>query len=401
MQRPRNVLPLNMPRQRPFLIDVSRLIWRAWSLRLPTGIDRVCLAYLAHYGARSHAVIQRRSLRIILNAKASDALFQLLLHGGPRMRTKLTTCLAQTGWQRERNVRGKLYLNVGHTGLDARSLPNWLRRTKLRPVYFAHDLIPITHPHYCRAGEADRHTKRMRNLLESADGVIANSQGTLDQLAQFAIDQNLPFPEHRLVALLGTEAMPMKAPSLDRPSRPYFVMIGTIEARKNHLLMLKIWQRLVQDLGEKAPMLMLIGQRGWEIGEVAQILDQDHSLQGHVVELGRCSDAQMIGLLSGARALLMPSFAEGFGIPVIEALQSGTPVIASDLGVFREVAGDIPLYLRPDDLTAWTEAILSYSDVSEDRQRQLPLIANYVAPTWGDHFRKVESWIEGIVQNSL
>lgn len=397
MQRPRNVLPLNMPRQRPFLIDVSRLIWRAWSLRLPTGIDRVCLAYLAHYGARSHAVIQRRSLRIILNAKASDALFQLLLHGGPRMRTKLTTCLAQTGWQRERNVRGKLYLNVGHTGLDARSLPNWLRRTKLRPVYFAHDLIPITHPHYCRAGEADRHTKRMRNLLESADGVIANSQGTLDQLAQFAIDQNLPFPEHRLVALLGTEALPMKAPSLDRPSRPYFVMIGTIEARKNHLLMLKIWQRLVQDLGEKAPMLMLIGQRGWEIGEVAQILDQDHSLQGHVVELGRCSDAQMIGLLSGARALLMPSFAEGFGIPVIEALQSGTPVIASDLGVFREVAGDIPLYLRPDDLTAWTEAILSYSDVSEDRQRQLPLIANYVAPTWGDHFRKVESWIEGIV----
>ena len=397
MQRPRNVLPLNMPRQRPFLIDVSRLIWRAWSLRLPTGIDRVCLAYLAHYGARSHAVIQRRSLRIILNAKASDALFQLLLHGGPRMRTKLTTCLAQTGWQRERNVRGKLYLNVGHTGLDARSLPNWLRRTKLRPVYFAHDLIPITHPHYCRAGEADRHTKRMRNLLESADGVIANSQGTLDQLAQFAIDQNLPFPEHRLVALLGTEALPMKAPSLDRPSRPYFVMIGTIEARKNHLLMLKIWQRLVQDLGEKAPMLMLIGQRGWEIGEVAQILDQDHSLQGHVVELDRCSDAQMIGLLSGARALLMPSFAEGFGIPVIEALQSGTPVIASDLGVFREVAGDIPLYLRPDDLTAWTEAILSYSDVSEDRQRQLPLIANYVAPTWGDHFRKVESWIEGIV----
>ena len=68
-----------MPRQRPFLIDVSRLIWRAWSLRLPTGIDRVCLAYLAHYGARSHAVIQKQSLRIVLNAKASDALFQLLL----------------------------------------------------------------------------------------------------------------------------------------------------------------------------------------------------------------------------------------------------------------------------------------------------------------------------------
>ena len=393
-------MPINMTHQRPFLIDVSRLIWRAWSLRLPTGIDRVCLAYLAHYGTRSHAVIQKRNLRIVLNAKASDALFQLLLHGGPRIRTSLAICLAKSGWQRERDVRGKIYLNVGHTGLDAPSLPNWLNRNKLRPVFLVHDVIPITHPHYCRAGEADRHTKRMRNLLESADGVITNSQDTLDQLAQFALDQNAAFPEHKLVALLGTEALPMTAPFADCPNRPCFVVVGTIEARKNHLLLLKIWQRLILDLGDKAPILLLIGQRGWEIDDVARILDQDDSLQGHVIELGRCGDSQMIGLVSGAKALLMPSFAEGFGIPVIEALQSGTPVSASDLGVFREVAGDIPLYLRPDDLTAWTEAILSYSDVSEDRQRQLSLIANYVAPTWGDHFRKVESWIEGIAQNS-
>ncbi|MEY3635163.1 MAG: hypothetical protein RLZZ61_1573 [Pseudomonadota bacterium] len=385
-----------MPQQRPFLIDVSRLIWRAWSLRLPTGIDRVCLAYLAHYGTRSHAVIQKRSLRIVLNAKASDALFRLLLLGGPRMRTNLTACLAQTGWQRERNVRGKLYLNVGHTGLDARSLPRWLKRNRLRPVYLAHDLIPITHPHYCRAGEADRHTKRMRHLLESADGVIANSQDTLDRLEQFAIEQHLPLPKHRLVALLGTEALPITVPSFDGLSRPYFVVIGTIEARKNHLLLLKIWQRLVQDLGEKAPMLLLIGQRGWEIDDVVQILDQDRSLQGHVVELGRCSDAQMSGLLGGARALLMPSFAEGFGIPVIEALQSGTPVIASNLGVFREVAGDIPLYLRPDDAAGWIDAILSYSAGSEDWKRQVSLIANYAAPNWKDHFRRVDSWLEGV-----
>jgi glycosyltransferase involved in cell wall biosynthesis len=356
----------------------------------------VCLAYLSHYGTRSHAVIQKRSLRIVLNAKASDALFQLLLHGRTHVRSNLTAFLAQNGWQRERDVRGKLYLNVGHTGLDARSLPNWLKRTKLRSIYLVHDLIPITHPHYCRAGEADRHVRRMRHLLESADGVIANSQDTLDQLALFASSQRIPFPKHKLVALLGTKEPQIAATSIVRPSRPYFVVIGTIEARKNHLLLLKIWQRLVRDLGEKAPMLMLIGQRGWEIDDVAQILDEDHSLQGHVVELGRCSDAQMIGLVGGARALLMPSFAEGFGIPVIEALQSGTPVIASNLDVFREFAGDIPLYLRPDDAEAWMDAILSYSEGSEDRQRQVELIPNYAAPNWEDHFRHVDSWLESV-----
>lgn len=147
-------------------------------------------------------------------------------------------------------------------------------------------------------------------------------------------------------------------------------------------------------------MLLLIGQRGWAIDEVAQILDQDHRLRGHVVEMGRCSDAQMIGLLRGARALLMPSFAEGFGIPVIEALEAGTPVIASDLGVFREVAGDIPLYLRPDDPAAWMDATLSYAAGAEDRQRQVSLIVNYSAPSWEDHFRRVDSWLETILKDS-
>jgi glycosyltransferase involved in cell wall biosynthesis len=94
--------------------------------------------------------------------------------------------------------------------------------------------------------------------------------------------------------------------------------------------------------------------------------------------------------------LLTPSFAEGFGIPVIEALQSGTPVIASNLDVFREFAGDIPLYLRPDDAEAWMDAILSYSEGSEDRQRQVELIPNYAAPNWEDHFRHVDSWLESV-----
>ena len=61
-------MPLTKAQQRPFLLDVSRLIWRAWTRRLPTGIDRVCLAYLEHYAPRSHALIQKGSLRIVLNA---------------------------------------------------------------------------------------------------------------------------------------------------------------------------------------------------------------------------------------------------------------------------------------------------------------------------------------------
>ena len=102
-------------------------------------------------------------------------------------------------------------------------------------------------------------------------------------------------------------------------------------------------------VGDQAPDLIIIGQRGWEASEAIAMLDEPGPLQGHVHELGRCTDKEMGDLLTGARAMLMPSFVEGFGLPIVEALQLGVPVIASDLPVFRELAGGILTYLDPGD----------------------------------------------------
>ena len=86
---------------RPLLLDASRLIWRRWVGRLPTGIDRVCLAYLEQYGARSQAVIQGKGLRRILNEAASDRLFELLVSPGPTFRADLTRLLGRE-WRGKR-----------------------------------------------------------------------------------------------------------------------------------------------------------------------------------------------------------------------------------------------------------------------------------------------------------
>ena len=99
-------------------------------------------------------------------------------------------------------------------------------------------------------------------------------------------------------------------------------------------------------------------------------------------------------MLGGARALLMPSFAEGFGLPIIEALELGTPVIASDLPVYREIVGDIPTYLDPLDGPSWERAIRAFLQDGGEREHRVRAASGYRAPDWATHFDKVEGWLD-------
>ncbi len=379
---------------REYLIDVSRLIWRSWTRRLPTGIDRVCLAYLNHFGGRAQAVVQSGRLRFILSPSQSDRLFsQLLRPPGPVTRLELAKCLASSASSlaRKPDRSGLLYFNVGHTGLDEASLPRWIRRNHLRAIYMVHDLIPLTHPEYCRNGEAARHGKRIDNVLASATGIICNSQATIDELETHAKSRGGVLPPTVATWISG----PSPDASADKPpmSTPYFVMVGTIEGRKNHGLILDVWSALVAERGDGAPTLVIIGQRGWQAEAALARLDRPADFAGRLLQLDRCGDEDLSAWLAGARALLMPSFAEGFGLPVVEALQSGTPVICSNLPVFSEIAGGIATLLDPQDQPGWKNAVISFLGDSPDRTRQVLAMRSYVAPTWPNHFKIVDSWL--------
>jgi glycosyltransferase involved in cell wall biosynthesis len=378
----------------PYLLDVTRLIWRRWKGRFPTGIDRVCLAYLRQFGGRAQAVIQHNHFRRILDRCASRALFDLLEGPPDRFRRQLPGGVLRNLRGLNAEGHGRLYLNIGHTGLDSPGFRDWVGRSNVRPVYLVHDLIPITHPEFCRAGEADRHRRRIRTVLTTATGVIGNSQATLDELTLFAREEQLPKPQG-ISAWLGAEPLP--APTASESDRPTFVVLSTIEARKNHLMLLRIWSKLIDELGSQAPRLLIIGQRGWEAEPVFDLLDHSENLRGHVVELSRCSDSQLSDHLASARALLFPSLAEGYGLPLVEALGIGVPVIASDLPVFREIGADIPTYLEPRDEHAWRAAILDYSrEDGAERQSQLRRMKAFNAPSWTSHFATVDGWLKSL-----
>jgi glycosyltransferase involved in cell wall biosynthesis len=228
--------------------------------------------------------------------------------------------------------------------------------------------------------------------LESACGIICNSQATVEELNTFAEAERLETPPIVASWISGQVA---KRPTVSvNPSRPYFVALGTIEGRKNHELLLDVWNNLIEERGQDiVPDLVIVGQRGWKAEGIIELLDDPERFGRHVRELGSCEDEELAELLSGATALLMPSLAEGFGLPIIEALQLGTPIIASELTVFREIAGEIPQFLDPTDVGAWTEAIVRFLGDEREGAKQRLLMAAYRPPTWETHFAVVEPWL--------
>ena len=381
----------------PLLLDVSRLVWRCWTGTRPTGIDRICLAWMHYYGPRAQAVIIHRYGNVILPMKTSQALFQLL--GQPdrsrsdraRFRTALAALLiTRIAHLRDRlDGHGRFLLNPGHTGLDRPGIFPWTRARHLRPICLVHDLIPITHPQFCRAGEEVRHRRRMSSVLDIACGVVTNSADTLKTLSDFAGAEGRLLPS-ATVAWPGVPAMP--AVSQLASAEAIFVVLGTIEARKNHAMLLELWRRMIDSAdGKPLPQLVIVGRRGWQAEGVFARLDSGE-FGDRVIEVGPADDLRLAELLATARALLFPSHAEGFGMPLVEALAAGVPVLASDLPAFREIGQDVPEFLPTDDLAAWGEAVADYAnEASVRRTAQLERLERFHAPDWERHFAKINS----------
>lgn len=387
----------------PLLLDASRLVWRRWTGNRATGIDRICHAWMEHYGPRAQAVIVHRQGQAILPFKTSQALFRLLAqpeHGNGgvvRFRAALAAmAICRFGHLRDRlEGRMRFWLNPGHTGLDRPGLAGWTRRRELRPVYLVHDLIPITHPQFCREGEDERHRRRMRTVLETGAGVIANSAQTMDALREYAVAEGHVLPPSA-VAWPGTPILPRQP--FRESAEPTFVVLGTIEGRKNHALLLSLWRRMLDESGSgPVPRLVIIGRRGWQADHVFAELDRG-AFGSRVEELGPLDDARLADTLACARALLFPSFAEGYGIPLAEALAGGLPVIASDLPVFREIGQGVPELIPTRDEDAWLAAITDYSRPgSARRARQLERLAGFKVPDWRGHFGVVDGLLAALI----
>jgi glycosyltransferase involved in cell wall biosynthesis len=359
---------------RPIWLDLTRLLERACTGSF-TGIDRVELAYAEALAAMApertrFVTLGRVSCRLVPLPHPAALRFIADVRcawrdGHPRdCRMGAARLLARAVIAPSANWISPIYLLVSHRHLDREAaLAAALRRADATFVPLIHDVIPLEYPEYGRPGESSRHLRRMATVARLADGVAVNSAATGSALGRY-----LPpgLPVH--VCPLGVSRLP-DGGAAGCGESAYFLCVGTIEPRKNHLLLLNLWRQLVAAYGETAPRLVLVGRRGWENENVLDLLDRCPSLKHHVMELGTVPDTRLAELLRGARALLMPSFAEGFGLPVAEALAHGVPVISSDLPALREAGGDVPEYLDPLDGPAWAAAVMDYAAGKSPRSR--------------------------------
>lgn len=408
--------PTQSPPPARLILDLSRLLYAAWS-RTPKGIPRVELAYAQHFMTgepdRLHfavldalgrlRIVDDRSARAFTRAisryweggvGSTAAFWRVALHA---LWIHLVLLL-RPGGDLARFVAGRggrfHYIIPSQLHLERRSLIETLKARDLKLVVFIHDILPTLFPHYFTEQDAGLYHRRMENAARLADAIVVNSESTAEAFKS-RFGQSLRAGA-LVVAPLGIAPPGRIEPPPVLPQEPYFVMLGTIEPRKNHRLILELWLDLHEELGASTPRLLVVGERGWKSREVIDLLESNTS-HGFVTECGRLSDAAVAGLLKGARALLLPSFAEGYGLPLAEALTQGTPVLCSDIPVFREVGGDIPSYIDPTDGRAWRAAVLDYVQArSTQRDAQLRRLASWSRPTWAQHFAVVEGALHEI-----
>lgn len=386
------------------LLDLTRLISRVG--RGPdTGIDRVERAYLdwaLESSAPLNSVVRTSAGNSILDRDATEQL-RARLDGQTDWGTRDARALVgvktpKSRSRAESDVRrlskfmirngdlsgvqlsdNSIYLNVGHSNLRS----DWLGLVKasgLKIASFVHDIIPLEHPEFQKPGAATQFEAKMKAVFANSDIVITNSVDT---------KMRLPATCPIVVAPLGV-ALESQGIEPKRNSRPYFVVLGTIEPRKNHALLLDIWEQHRPDAD-----LFIVGQRGWNNDDVFRRLDTYKS-GGRIIEISDMSDPDLASLLKGAKALLFPSFAEGFGLPGLEAASLGVPVICGDLAIHRETLGSYPVYADIADLYEWKNAI--EQAIAEDNKgtaRPMPKI-----PTWADHFAILDRALGQLVEHA-
>ena len=255
--------------------------------------------------------------------------------------------------------RGAVYLNIGQLGWAAPFTTRWLaRRPDIRPVFMLHDAIPVERRDLVSGLGHWTHRMMLHAVARRAAGLIVTTEAAAASVrAALAARGLAPVPTVGIALPVAPAFLGPAAPAPLPAVAPYFLVCGAIEPRKNLPMLLDVWQALRDRSGAAAAAVPALVVAGALARGGAPIQARLAAAGPSVVAAARLSTPGLRRLMEGARALLMPSLAEGFGLPIVEALALGTPVLASDLPAHREAGGSSAAYLDPADPAAWTEAV--------------------------------------------
>ena len=261
-----------------------------------------------------------------------------------------------------------------------------LKKQGVRIVAHIYDIISITHPQYCLERGVYNFMDFIGAHLQYADDIIVNAQATVDELQRLTQRLRISLPTCHVVPL-GADFAKQEIITEDQvpknvveavQNRPYILMVGTIEPRKNHKLLLEAYDKGLKEMGYN---IIMAGYMGWNMEVFEQKLESHPDYGKRIFHFTGLDDKAIAFLYQHAKFLAFCSYTEGFGLPIIEAIQRGTPVLAADVPVLREVGGDYCVWFEQDNAEELCEAVEQNKKNSQYRKIK-EIIDKYISVTW-------------------
>lgn len=290
---------------------------------------------------------------------------------------------------------------------DLIHFPNFIVRPfkKGKAVVTVHDLSFVRYPQFAESKNLAYLNRWIPDSLERASRILVVSEFTKKELIDiYGIEEN-----KIVVAYNGVRSDYKPTQDEDRLHqlrqkyklpKAFALAVGTLEPRKNYTLLIKAYEYL-KKAHRSLPPLIFVGPPGWnkEYDRLKEMV-VSKQLQDSIHFLFYVDEEDMIPFYSAARVLLFPSVYEGFGLPVLEAMACGTPVICSNAASLPEVSGNAALTLRPDNPEEWGDTLISFwnDEAKQQEMRELGLVQSKKF-TWEETAKKTLEAYEQALRN--
>jgi glycosyltransferase involved in cell wall biosynthesis len=267
---------------------------------------------------------------------------------------------------------------------------------RLAPII--HDIGPMVAPQFS-GHSTESLGAYCRAIVPIADLTLAVSQNTKKDLTQWLKDQQLT-PKRIEVFRLGEDF------SFSKPRRPadpafvqsglkgddYIMCVGTVELKKNHLLLYYAY-KLAQQRGIELPKLLIVGRRGWKTETTLELIAEDPATANEIIGLHDISDEELTWLYDHCLFTVLPSFYEGWGIPIAESVAHGVPCACSNTSSMVEIAEDCVVHFSPYSTEECLAALQQLLD-NKTRAALQKRAKAYKQTTWDDSYQQVTMYLE-------
>lgn len=308
---------------------------------------------------------------------------------------------------------GTVFLDLDNTWncrLSRSYLYPILKKTGIQIVNFVHDILPITNPQYSHENTVMHFIGYIGAVIKYSNHVCFSAKADADAFGELCSQLDMPMPEYSVMPLgcdlkiteyTDPETLPKDDDGNILPeyhhlivqqeiidavnAGKYLLMIGTVEPRKNHQLVID-----ALDAGLDINVI-IVGKMGWNTGELKKRILNHPLYNSKLFMLNKVNDAGINYLYEHAYLLVFPTFNEGFGLPLVEAFQHGTPVIASDIPVLREVGGEYADYFDNTDCKTLVEYVKKCQQNPDYYNLKKEQLKKYKPTSWDEFAEKMST----------